>query len=386
MSETVRIDADIYNARGEAIGGFVEIEDGVVAQIGGEPTGQGPFLVPGFVDAHCHGGGGASFPDDIDPESIKLGADTHLSGGTTYLVASLVSMIDPLPAITALVEACERGELVGIHLEGPYVSKEKAGAQNPAAIRQPDLDELRTWLEAGKGWIKQMTIAPEKDNAVEAARLLLEYGARPSWGHTSATTMQTREVIGQTTKIAGEMGISGPAQTATHLFNAMPSLMHREPGPVRELMAAADRGEAVVEIIGDGVHVFPDLVADVLAILDDPEAPGAMLITDAMAGAHMCDGHYVLGSQAVTIEDGVATLTEGGAIAGGTARLGDELKVLKEAGVPLGRLVRAMTLAPARALDLDIEFSPVVGVPLTAVELDADYTITRIWKSGHQVS
>lgn len=378
---TEKIIADVYNIHGDVIGGYVELDDGIVTSIGGDPSG-GNALVPGFVDVHCHGGGGCSFPDDLAPEDITTGVRTHLSGGTTYLIASLVSMIDPLPAIEALVGACERGELIGIHLEGPYVSEAKCGAQNPAAIRQPDLDELRTWLEAGKGWIKHMTIAPEKDNALEVAKLLHEYGARPSWGHTSSTTEQARSIIDATTEAGRAAGMTGPVQTATHLFNAMPTLAHREPGPIRELMAAASRGEAVVEIIGDGVHVYPDLVGDVLAILDDHDTPGAMLITDAMAGANMPDGQYVLGSQAVTIADGVARLTEGHSIAGGTARLGDEFAVLTKVGVPLDRLIRATTLAPQRAFDLDIEFSPVVGKPLTAVLLDENRTVSTVWKDG----
>lgn len=387
----MRIDAPVMNGYGKIIGSGLILDGGVVTEIlpaTDAPVGEGPVLVPGLVDAHCHGGGGASFPDDTDRESIERAAHTHLSGGTVYLVASLVSMADPLPAITALAEACDDGILMGIHLEGPYVSPHKAGAQNPAVIREPDMDELRSWLEAGRGWIKTMTIAPETPGAVDAARMLLEHGAKPSWGHTNTDSATTARVIEETDAIAEELGVARPAQTATHLFNAMPSLHHREPGPIRELVAGAARGSVAVELVGDGVHVHPKLVGDVLAMLngdDSGEAPGALLVTDAMAGAGMPDGDYRLGSLDVTITGGVATLTGTSTIAGGTARLGDEIRVLSKAGLPLAHLVRAACAAPAHALDLDVDLEPVVGTPLTGVLLDSDREIMQVWRRGEPV-
>lgn len=379
------IDAKIYNRAGELIGTRLYLEDGRITKITDEAENPEQVLLPGFVDVHCHGGGGKSFPDDPDLDSIRTAAMTHRKAGTTRLVASLVSMADPLPAINALVEACEAGLLSGIHMEGPYVSPHKAGAQNPAVIRQPDLDELASWLKAGKGWILTMTIAPETEGADKAARLLLSHGARPSWGHTVATTKQARAAIEAADKAAEELGVPAPAQTATHLFNAMPGLAHREPGPVRELMAAGKRGSCAVEIIGDGVHIDLDLVSDVLGILDDPEHPAGMLITDAMAGAGMPDGDYQLGALAVTIANGTATLTGTNTIAGGTSTIADQVRLLAKRGADLPMIVRAACLAPLLALHLSAP-DIAVGEELEAVLLSKDFEVDTVWRGGEEVT
>lgn len=394
---TRTITATVLDGWGRIIGGGVELAaDGTVQALlpepaeeptSGEQEAASCFLIPGLVDVHCHGGGGASFPNDITPESIRRAARTHLERGTTTLIASTVSLDDPVPAITALADACDDGVLAGIHLEGPFISPCRAGAQDPDAIRPISLDALAQWLEAGRGWIRTVTIAPELENAVDAARLLLTNGAKPSWGHTDADGATVRSVIEQTTAIGDELGIR-PAQTATHLFNAMPPLLQREPGPVRELLAASRRGECVVELIGDGVHLAPELVADLLTIDDqNPSGSGgAMLVTDAMAGAGMADGAYRLGALAVTIENGVARLTDGGAIAGGTSRLSDQLSVLAQQGVGLATLVHAVCAAPARALGLDVPSGATVGQPLTGVLLNENLQVLEVFHAGAVVA
>ena len=346
----------VLNGFGELVGSGLEVDgSGVVVNIlpVTETLPEG-WITPGLIDIHNHGGGGASFPDDTTPEGTATAVEAHRCMGTTALVASTVSLIDPLPAIRNLVLACESGDLIGIHLEGPYISKHKCVAQNPAAIRNPDLDELRSWLEAGKGWIKTMTIAPEVENAYGAACMLLDHGALPSWGHTSGTSATARDLIERTTEYGRSIGIDVP-QTATHLFNAMPTLAHREPGPVRELIKVATRGDAVVELVADTVHVNADLVGDVVAVIENSgQKAGVAWVTDAMAGAGMADGDYVLGSQAVTIEGGVARLTEGGAIAGGTSRLAEQIARMVGGGhTTMESAVRCCVAGPAHALGLD---------------------------------
>lgn len=373
----MQIDATVLDAAGNVIGSGIILEDGIVKDIlppAEEPT--GPYLFPGFVDVHCHGGGGASFPDDTDDDSIERAAAVHSRAGTVRLVGSLVSTHDPLPAIEALVRACDRGTLAGIHLEGPFISPDKAGAQDPSAIRAVDLDELRSWLDAGRGWIKTMTLAPERENATAAAALLLARGAVPSWGHTSADGEVTRRAV----EAVCRMAETRPAQTATHLFNAMPPLHHRAPGPVRELLDAANRSDAVVEIIGDGIHVDLDLVADVITHLDDPVSPGAALVTDAMAGAGMPDGEYLLGGLDVTITGGVAYLSGTEMIAGGTSTLVQQVIALLERGMDPAVAARAACLAPSRAIGIDPPASPAFGQPLTGVLIDGkDF---RVWRDG----
>ncbi|MDD7464637.1 MAG: amidohydrolase family protein [Actinomycetaceae bacterium] len=365
----------VLNGRGELIGWGLELDnDGAVLEVKpvdaageGEPEG---WIIPGLIDIHCHGGGGASFPDATTEDEVHTAIAAHRNLGTTGMIASLVSMIDPLPQIKLLASFCERGELLGIHLEGPYVSLAHVGAQNPAAVRNPNLDELRTWLEAGKGWIKTMTIAPELPGAKEAAQLLLDYGALPSWGHTDATMMQTRESEKATWQYAQQIEYPRVPQTATHLFNGMPLMAHREPGPVRELVQAARRGEVVVELIADGVHVNLDLVGDVVNYVQDAgDGLGLALITDAMAAAGLSDGSYELGGLPVTVKGGVATLTQGSSIAGGTSRLVEQLQRTVFAGVlTLAQGVRAAVAAPAKLLGLSDE-TPGVSVEFTAGQL-----------------
>lgn len=368
----------VLDAAGNVLGSSITIENGLVTEMASarENPPEGAYFFPGFVDVHCHGGGGVSFPDSLDPTEIDRGALTHAQEGTTHLIASLVSARDPLPNIRALAEACDRGTFIGIHLEGPYVSPKRAGAQNPDVIRSIDLDELRQWLEAGRGWIKTMTIAPELDNSDRAVELLHSYGAIVSWGHTNANSEQTRIAVEQANNVVGR----SPGQTATHLFNAMPGLNHRAPGPVRELLHAAKTNHVVVELIGDGVHVATELVADCLEYLDHPTKPGAALVTDALACAGMPNGDYVLGGLEVTMTDGVATLTGTSTIAGGASTLADQVIRLLEYGVAADVLARATMLAPARALDIDPPASPAHGQPLTGVLISGK--TVRAWREG----
>ena len=331
------------------------LEGGVLARVlprgySGEADVSGAFIAPGLVDVHCHGGGGASFPDDVDPRSIRKAIEAHRASGTTALLASLVSMADPLPAIRALLPFCESGDLAGIHMEGPYVSPHKAGAQNPAAIRGADPEELTSWLEEGKGFVKTMTIAPEADHAMEAVRILLAHGAKPSWGHTAASGKTAAQALEATLRCAAELGFEGVPQTVTHLFNAMPPIDHREPGPVREFLAAAREGGAIVETIGDGVHLAPALVEDVHGWVRG----NAAFVTDAMAAAGMPEGRYALGGLDVDVREGAARLAGKQTIAGGCSRLSDQLALFARRGaLPFEQIVRACVAVPAKAASIE---------------------------------
>lgn len=382
----------VLNGRGELVGWGVETDEtGAISALIPVGTGKEPagWVLPGLIDIHNHGGGGESFPDSTAPEQPMTAIMAHRTMGTTAMLASLVSMIDPLPQIKLLVPLCEKGELLGIHLEGPYISLAKKGAQNPKAVRVPDLDELRNWLEAGQGWIKSMTIAPEVPNAAEAAKLLLEYGAVPSWGHTSATTLETREQIAATWEYAQSINYPRVPQTATHLFNGMPAMLHREPGPVRELVQAAIRGEAVVEIIADAVHIDVNLAGDVIRYVSESgDGLGLVYVTDAMAAAGLEDGAYELGGLPVTVENGVARLTEGDSIAGGTSRLLEQLQRTTAAqAATLAQGVKACVAAPAKTLGLSnetpgvtLEF--VVGEKPNLVQVDGDLQPLAVVREG----
>ncbi|MFG6285037.1 N-acetylglucosamine-6-phosphate deacetylase [Actinotignum schaalii] len=401
-------------------------------------------ITPGLVDIHCHGGGGFAFPDNYADEEIATAIRTHQRGGTTAMFASLVSLADPLPQIEALVPFCERGELAGIHLEGPYISREKCGAQNPEVIRPVDEAELRSWLEAGRGWIKTMTVAPEAEGAQQAAELLLEYGGKPSWGHSHGDGAVTRAEIAHTLEVArrhgyvplaacGEAGGGAvgqeAAQTVTHLFNAMTAFTHRAPGPIREYIQAARRGFISAEVIADGYHVHPDLVEDVVAYLDEPELgaaggfgsphgagsshgagslpgsagagagvgagqlgiPGAFFVTDSLAAAGMPPGKYTLGGLAVEVRDGACYLEGTNTLAGGASVLADQVALFAGRGkLTLPQLVRATVAGPVYAggawdaPGVTVEFTP--GKPVNLVAWNEAMTPLAVVREGVEIS
>ncbi|KGH46480.1 N-acetylglucosamine-6-phosphate deacetylase [Modestobacter caceresii] len=342
--------------RGRLVTGGSVVDDGVLAVAGDRVafaglardwTGALPapapdkLLLPGLVDLHCHGAAGHGFPD-ADAAGVRAAAAHHRAHGTTTLVASLVSapaavLRERLAVLAPLVAA---GELAGVHLEGPFLSAARCGAQDPAALVPGDPALLAELLAAGRGTVVSMTLAPETAHRAELVDLLRAHGAVPSFGHTDAAAVEVTAAI--------RSAAPGGPLSATHLFNGMPPLLSRAPGPVAACLAAAARGELVVELIGDGVHLAPETVATVFDLV----GPGAIaLVTDAMAAAGMADGSYRLGSLPVEVRDGVARLTgASAAIAGGTARLVDVVRATVAAGVPLADAVLAASGTPARLL------------------------------------
>ncbi len=235
-------------------------------------------VVPGFVDTHVHGGGGASF-SDATAEATRAAAGLHRESRHHQMVASLVSAdVETLRhQVEALSGQVGDGLLAGIHLEGPWLSPRRCGAHQPSALRAPDLAELDALLTAAAGTIRMVTIAPELPGAVAAIRRVVDAGAVAAVGHTDGTYDDARAAV--------EAG----ATVATHLFNAMRPVHHREPGPVIALL----EDEAVtLEMITDGTHLHPALYRQVVA---SAGVGRVSLVTDAMAAAGMPDGDYRLG-------------------------------------------------------------------------------------------
>lgn len=291
--------------------GWVSIQDGEIDGVGsGRPPSAadlefpGGTVVPGFVDQHVHGGGGASYTGG-DPDQVRAAAAFHRGHGTTTTVTSTVSAgRDELAAIVArLAPLAREGVTAGIHLEGPWIAQARCGAHAPDRLRAPDLDEIDHLLEVADGTLVMATVAPELPGALDAVDRLVTAGVRVAVGHTDATYDQTRAAL--------ERG----ASVATHLFNAMAPLAHREPGPI---VALAEDPRVVVELIGDGVHLHPSLVAAVQRAVG---ADRTALVTDAMVAAGMSDGDYVLGSLDVYVREGIARLRSNDAIAGSTATM-----------------------------------------------------------------
>lgn len=261
-------------------------------------------VVPGFVDLHVHGGGGASYTDGIADE-VRRAAAFHLAHGTTTTITSTVSATPEAlgEIVERLAPLVEAGISAGIHLEGPWISRQRCGAHDPQALRDPDLAEIDRLLAAARGTIAMVTLAPELPGGMAAVSRFAQAGVLVAVGHTEATYAQACEAI--------EHG----ARVATHLFNAMAPLGHREPGPV---LALTEDPRVLIELIGDGVHLHPALVRDVQRSLGFDRVA---LVTDAMVAAGMSDGAYRLGELDVDVVDGVARVRATGAIAGSTATM-----------------------------------------------------------------
>lgn len=377
--------------------GVLVVDGEVIAWVG--PVGAAPepwaravagippsddVLLPGLVDLHNHGGGGASFPEAPDAATVRTAAREHLAHGTTRLVASLVTA--PGPALverTAVLAAAVReGELAGIHLEGPFLSAHRCGAQDPRAMAAGDVELVRAVAATAGGALATMTYAPEVEGADGVVRALAESGAVPSIGHTDATADRTRASIELARAALAAPGARSPRPTATHLFNAMRPLHHREPGPVGECLAAAARGELVVELVADGVHLADETTRMVFDLVG---ADNIALVTDAMAATGMPDGDYVLGGLGVTVRGGEARLAEGGAIAGGTAHLLDVVRRTVGLGVPLPAAVRAAATTPAAVLGRADIGALEAGRLADVVVTDGDLRVREVYRAGRRV-
>jgi len=327
--------------------------------------GSGGCLAPGFIDIHGHGGAGASFDDG--PEAIRTARDVHRTHGTTRAVLSLITAtIDDLAGRVAMVADLTEADptILGSHLEGPFLDPGHKGAHTESLLRAPDADAVEALLAAGRGTIRQVTLAPERTGAFDAIRRFTAAGVAVAVGHTDADAATARRAF------------DAGATLITHAFNAMPGIHHRAPGPV----VAALRDERVtLEVIADGVHVDLALVATLFVAAGDRIA----LITDAMAAAGAADGSYELGGLAVRVTDGVARLVEGGAIAGSTLTQDAAVRHVVSAGVPLADALRSASEIPALAIGRPDLGRLDIGSVADAVLLDADLGVQRVWIDGN---
>ncbi|MFF4271137.1 N-acetylglucosamine-6-phosphate deacetylase [Streptomyces sp. NPDC001536] len=330
----------------------------------------GYTLVPGFVDIHNHGGGGASFTSGTVDDVLK-GIHTHRLHGTTTLVASTVTGdMDFLAQRAGLLsELAEQGDIAGIHFEGPFISPCRKGAHSEELLRDPDPAEVRKLIDAARGKAKMVTLATELPGGLDSVRLLAEHGVIAAIGHTDATYEQTVEAI------------DAGATVATHLFNAMPTLGHRTPGPIAALL---EDERITVELINDGTHLHP---AALQLAFHHAGADRVAFITDAMDAAGFGDGLYELGPMAVEVKEGVARLVEGGSIAGSTLTLDRAF----QRAVTVDRLsvedaVAALSANPARLLGMyDSIGSLEPGKYADLVLLDHQFALKGVMRRGEWV-
>lgn len=342
-------------------------------------TTRAAWVLPGLVDVHSHGAAGSSFPD-ADAEGCLAAVRHHRAHGTTTMLASLVSApLDVLhERVATLADLVERDELAGIHLEGPFLSRRRRGAHDPAALTTGDRATVERLVRAGRGTVRSMTLAPELEGYADVVAALRDHDVLPSLGHTDATAAQFEAGVRR----------AGPGRlSVTHLFNGMSPFDHRAPGAVPAALAAAARGQAVVELIADGVHLHPETVATVFDLVG-PER--IAFVSDSMAAAGMPEGRYRLGSLDVDVASGVARLASEdgtGAIAGGTARLVDVLRHAVAAGVPITAAVRSAAGVPARLIGLDDDLGRIAtGLRADLLLLDDQLSPTAVMRQGQWLS
>ncbi len=359
--------------------GWVAVDHGRITALGSSDTSQPPrgdgheeidlggrWIIPGFVDLHVHGGGGKSLTVGDADEALGALA-LHRAHGTTTTLASLLTapIEDIVRGAEVLADLADDGHIAGIHLEGPFLSHIRCGAQDPASLLAPDHSALDRMLSAARGHVRQVTIAPELPGAIDLIKHVVDAGAVAAIGHTDATYTQT---------IAG---IEAGARLATHLFNGMRGVHHREPGPVAALLEHPD---TVVELVADGVHLHDAVTAMVFRHVG---AGRVAMITDAMAAAGARDGTYPLGPQMVHVQNGVALLEGTQAIAGSTLTLDSALRRVVTAGVPMVDAVTAISATPARVLGLDHEVGTLApGLIANLLVLDADLGVEGIMIDG----
>ena len=336
---------------------------------------RGHWVLPGFVDMHVHGGGGTSFTAGPADDARRT-AEFHRRHGSTTIVASLVTApLADLEARTAMLAALAgQGVIAGIHLEGPFLSAARCGAQDPRHLLAPDVAAFERLHTAAAGQLRIITIAPELPGAADLIKAAAQAGVTAAVGHTDATADITAAAV--------DVG----ATHATHLFNGMRPLHHREPGPAGVLL---DRDAVTCEVIADGVHLHHV----VIRLAARAAGPGRLvLVTDAMAAAGMPDGSYRLGSMRVDVTGGVARLAAGGgpggpgttdAIAGSTATMADVVRHAVAAGLPVTAVAAAASTTPARVLGLaDRTGALRPGLDADLVVCDEEFRLRAVMRQG----
>lgn len=332
-------------ADGRFVRGGFSVENGRFAHVledvpGPEEDLDGALVIPGLVDIHVHGCAGADFSDGDYAGLVRMARYLARRGVTSFAPASMTLPYDALDkAFHAAARLRREGladgaRLMGIQMEGPFLSREKRGSQNPAYLRLPDWDSFLRLYDAAEGLLRIVDVAPELPGAVEFTRRASEK-CRVSVAHTAAGYDQAAAVF------------DAGATHLTHLFNAMSGIHHRHPGPIG---AASERENVTAELICDGIHVHPSAVRMAFRLF-----PGRIcLISDALRCCGMADGSYSLGGQEILLSGGVARLT-GGAIAGSAADLYQCMRRAVSFGIPREQAVWAATALPARVIGRESE-------------------------------
>jgi N-acetylglucosamine-6-phosphate deacetylase len=361
---------------GEQADAWVHVDRGVIVSIGSSrpPVDArvvdlaGAWLLPGYVDLHMHGGGGYSVASSLD--AMDAAVAFHRGRGTTatlvsLMTASVAELSEQLGWVAELTRRgpTPRGHVLGSHLEGPFLSSRRCGAQNAAHMIAPDRFVLDRLVAAADGALRMITLAPELGGALALIPPLRGAGVIVAMGHSDATYEQAAAAI------------RAGANHATHLFNAMPALHHRAPG----LVGAALEAGISCELINDGRHVHPTVIRVVSSLISCP-----VLITDAIDATGVGDGTFVLGGQEVHVHDGEARLASTGSLAGSTLTMDQALRrAVIDSGLTIEQASAAASTNPARVLGLDASVGSIApGRHADLVVLDDDLQVTAVMAGG----
>ncbi|MFR8239234.1 MAG: N-acetylglucosamine-6-phosphate deacetylase [Dorea sp.] len=337
--------------------------------------GEGCYAIPGLIDLHFHGCKGDDFCDGTK-EAIARIAEYEASVGVTAIAPATMTLpVDELEAILKTAaeykkeQVSERADLIGINMEGPFISSEKKGAQDARNIISCDQEIAERFLEASEGLVKFIGIAPEQNDGFQEFIEAMKGKVQIALAHTNADY--------DTAKAAFDAG----ACHAVHLYNAMPAFTHREPGVVG---AVSDSGHVMAEMICDGVHIHPAVVRATFKMLGEDRM---ILISDSMRATGMPDGQYTLGGLAVNVVGNRATLVSDGALAGSATNLTDCMRtVVKEMGIPLETAVACATMNPARSLGVYDRYGSITeGKHANVVLLDKELELKLVIKDGKRI-
>lgn len=367
---------NIVTAQQVLTDGYVAIVDGRIAAVGSGtvPTAfvterridlGGRTVLPGFVELHHHGGGGATFDDGV--QAIAVGLAAHRRHGTTRCLLSLVDapMEQMLTAIAHAATVAETDpHVLGLHLEGPFLSVARRGVHNPAHLLNPSVEVAARLLATARGTVRQVTLAPELPGGIPTIEYLVSCGVHAAIGHSDATYDQAKA------------GFDAGADMVTHAFNGMRPMHHRDPAIIGAGMAAG----ALFEVVNDGVHVHPATVA----MLDRIAAGRMAFITDAMGAACAGDGDYELCGYPVVVRDGVARLRDGDSIAGSTLTLDVAVRRgVQVLGMSLPDAVNAASLVPAQLLGVSDDYGSIApGRAADLVICDDDLQVLAVLVDG----
>ena len=359
----MRLGVEAALVRGELVAGDVEVDDGVVVEVGLAGGKRGRVAVPGFVDLQVNGFGGVDFLAAGTEDYVRAGEALMLTGVTayqpTFITAAESTIID---ALHALPVNGARPRILGAHLEGPFLSPDRLGTHPQAQRRDPDLDLLERLLEPGG--VTEMTLAPELPGAAAVIERLLELGVVVSAGHSNATAEEARDAF--------DLGVS----TTTHLFNAMRPFRSRDPGIIG---VALTRPDVFVQMIVDGHHLADETVRLVWAAAGGRLA----LVTDATAGASNGGGIYQLGEVEIEVADGPPT-REDGVLAGTVLTMIDAVRNVHALGVSFEDAIGAATTVPARILGRSDVGVLEPGGPADVVVIDDRLDIVNVLCAGEE--